>query len=103
MLAACFGTEEIEIWKYGYREIRVCNPFWDLIEWIEKLHVNVTVDDGIQILVEWQGLPDEIDRKFEPVMQIAQDISDKLDEFLKIPGKKPIKQKAIAQLNEHNK
>lgn len=39
-------------------------------------------NDGIEMLVEWQGLPDEMDLTWEPLQQVYEDLPGFLEDFL---------------------
>lgn len=63
-------------------------------EQIEKLVGITKVDEGVKVLVEWQGLPDEVDRTWEPLSQLHEDVPDLLQEFLQTPGSIDLKTEA---------
>ena len=53
---------------------------------------------GFEVQVEWDGLPDVPDLTWEPLHQIAEDVSDMLEQFLDSPGRRRLKEKAKSAL-----
>ena len=52
--------------------------------------------NGIRVMVEWEGLLDLVDRTWEPLTQILEDLPGVLEDFLCTEGNRDIKQKAQA-------
>ena len=52
------------------------------------------VEDVLEVLVEWQGLPDQVDRTWELVATLHEDIPEQLENFLPSHGKKKLKDEA---------
>ena len=52
--------------------------------------------DGIRVMVEWEGLLDLVDRTWEPLTQVLEDLPRVLEDFLCTEGNRDIKQKAQA-------
>lgn len=63
----------------------------------EKL-LDIRREDGLEVHVEWQGLPDRVDRTWEPVAQLIVDIPGMLKEYLETPGKDDLKAEALKLL-----
>jgi len=55
-------------------------------------------ENGMELLVHWDGLPDDTDRTWEPLIQLYEDVPTMLKEFLSGPGKKTFKKRALALL-----
>lgn len=53
---------------------------------------------GLEVLVEWQGLPDEEDHTWEPLKQIFEDLPGLLEDFLHTSGKRDLKRQAQLEL-----
>eukprot|EP00171_Calliarthron_tuberculosum_P001866 IDg1866t1 len=51
----------------------------------------------IEVLIEWEGLPDEQDWTWEPIEHISQDIPEVLQKFLESPTKHALKREARKQ------
>lgn len=51
--------------------------------------------DGLQMLVEWKGLPDIVDQTWEPTEQVFKELTGLLGDFLHTFGKHDLKQKAL--------
>ncbi len=51
-------------------------------------------ENGLEILVEWEMLPDDIDRAWEPVTQVHEDVPKLLAAFLDTPENRRLKNKA---------
>lgn len=49
-----------------------------------------------EILIEWDGLPDKLDRTWEPAEQVQEDVPDLLETFLRSSGKRDLKQRTLA-------
>ena len=50
----------------------------------------------LEIEIEWEGLPDEIDRTWDPFHQVFEDLPTLLSNFLRTGGKRNLKEKAKA-------
>lgn len=50
---------------------------------------------GIEVLVEWEGLPDKIDLTWEPLGQVTDDLPGILQDFLHTSGKRNLKKEAL--------
>ena len=57
-------------------------------------------NENVEVQVEWQGLPDELDYTWEPLVQVHEDIPDLLRTFLGTPGNKKTKHQAKIICNE---
>ena len=55
--------------------------------------------DRIDIAVQWEGLPDEDDRTWEPLLQVHEDIPRLLTDFLESPGQKKLKATALRHIS----
>lgn len=55
------------------------------------------VDGQLQVEVEWEGLPDEKDRTWEPLLQVFEDLPGRLEDFLNTAGARFLKRRALAQ------
>lgn len=67
----------------------------------EDIHelLEVKEENGeFEVLVEWKGLPDQVDRTYEPLSQLHEDVPDLLVEFLTSPGNREIKRRAMRLL-----
>ena len=53
----------------------------------------------IKILIQWEGLPDDMDWTWEPVNQVYDDLPGLLQDFLHTAGKRNLKRRALAQCN----
>ncbi|PXF43546.1 hypothetical protein BWQ96_06723 [Gracilariopsis chorda] len=51
--------------------------------------------NGIVLLVQWDGLPDEVDRTWEPLSIIAEDLPGVLQDFLYTTKKRELKKRAM--------
>lgn len=51
-------------------------------------------DDRIQILVEWIGLPDEVDQTWEPLEMVLEDLPGFLEDVLGTAGNHKLKNEA---------
>ena len=54
---------------------------------------------GIEILVEWEGLPDRVDLTWEPPQQIAEDLPGILHALLYTAGRRELKREVIQLSN----
>lgn len=54
------------------------------------------LDTDIEILVDWQGLPDQLDLTWEPLLQVEQDLPGVLQDFLHTAEKRQLKKNALA-------
>lgn len=52
--------------------------------------------EGLQLQVEWEGLPDAVDLTWEPIEQVLEDLPGLLEAFLHTAAKRELKQKALA-------
>lgn len=52
--------------------------------------------EGLQLLVEWEGLPDVFDLTWEPIEQFLEDLLGLLEDFLHTAAKRELKQKGLA-------
>lgn len=52
-------------------------------------------DNHIEILVEWDGLPDELDQTWEPLQQVSEDLPGMLQDFLCSVHNRTLKTKAL--------
>lgn len=55
-------------------------------------------EGGIKVLIEWEGLPDQTDFTWEPLMTVYQDIAALLEDFLCTTGNRRLKKKVQAML-----
>ena len=53
----------------------------------------------LEILIEWDGLPDSEDRTWEPLHKVHEDIPEMLNDFLAGPGQKKLKKEALSQVS----
>ena len=56
-----------------------------------------------EIEIEWEGIPDKIDRTWEPLHQVFKDLPTLLSNFLQTRGKRILKEKAKALCLASNK
>lgn len=54
-------------------------------------------DGHIEIQVEWEGLPDEVDLTWEPLGQVHEDLPEHIAEYLRTSGSRKLKETAIAR------
>lgn len=55
---------------------------------------NIREKDGtFDVQVEWDGLPDEVDMTWEPMIQVHEDMPELLSDFLKTNGNRKLKRK----------
>jgi len=54
-------------------------------------------DGRLEIQVEWEGLPDTVDRTWEPLQQVNEDLPQLLENFLQTAGTRKLKEDAMAQ------
>ena len=57
----------------------------------EFFHDIQRTNSRLEILVQWSGLPDQVDCTWEPARQLAEDVPTVLQEFLGKPGKSELK------------
>ena len=50
---------------------------------------------NIEVLVEWDGLPDQTDYTWEPLQQFHEDVPEMLETFLKKEGQRTLKKSAL--------
>ena len=53
-------------------------------------------DGHIEVQIEWEGLPEEMDMTWEPLLQVQEDMPQLLEAFLATPGNRKLKEKAAA-------
>lgn len=58
------------------------------------------MDGLLEVLIEWEGLPDVVDQTWEPLVQIIEDVPDRLRNFFKSPNDNGLKSDALRILNE---
>lgn len=58
---------------------------------------------NIQVLVEWEGLPDLYEQTWEPAVKIAEDVPEVFEEFLSTTGEARLKSNARLVLKENNR
>lgn len=56
-----------------------------------------STDGAIDIQVEWEGLPDNIDLTWEPLQQVQEDLPELLETYLQTSGSRKLKETALAQ------
>ena len=54
-------------------------------------------EDRIEIEVEWEGLPDEVDMTWELLSQFQEDLPELLTQFLKTAGSRKLKEETLSQ------
>lgn len=65
------------------------------IEIAHALHSIREEHGSLEVLVEWEGLPDDVDRTWEPVSQIHEDLPGILEDFLHSQDQRQLKLKAL--------
>ena len=65
------------------------------VEIAHALHGIREVRGDLQILVEWEGLPDDVDQTWEPLAQIFEDLPGLLEDFLHSGGDRKLKRAAL--------
>ncbi len=51
----------------------------------------------MEVQVEWEGLPDTIDRTWELLYQVREDIPGMFEDFFHTSGERALKKKALKQ------
>ena len=59
-------------------------------------------EHGLDVLVEWQGLPGNVDRTWEPLVKLHEDIPEQIENFLLSRGKHKLKDEARERLGISN-
>lgn len=67
-------------------------------EMIERLHNIDETNEGIFIQVQWLGQPDRTDWTWQPLLQLYEDVPERVAGFLRL-CKKKLAKKALQQLN----
>lgn len=68
------------------------------VQTTKALHDIREAEDGVEVLVEWAGLPDTCDRTWEPIGVLFEDLPGLLQDYLQTAGKRDLKRQTLAQL-----
>ena len=61
--------------------------------------INYDYDGELKVKVEWQGLHDDVDMTWEPVIQVHEDMPGLPEDFLHTSGKRPLKRRRLEHLH----
>lgn len=60
------------------------------------------LEGNLQLLVEWEGVPDLCGQTWEPKVNISKDAAEVFEEFLSTPGEDRLKSNVRSVLKDNN-